>query len=111
MKKLFAIALAILLSGCVVYPYSTQYTVQHIQDVCNAGECSSTVVYETAPVVGEYYVGYWRPGFGYWTGYGWDFEFYAYGHPGYGHHYRSPRGWVYRAPRANPGVPHYRYHH
>jgi len=39
------------------------------------------------PFVNGYAVGYYNPGYGYWTGSGWDVNFYAVGHPGYGHHY------------------------
>jgi hypothetical protein len=69
MKKILAaLALAASLSGCVVSPAYVAYD-------------------------GPYYVGYYNPGYGYWTGYGWDVNFYLYGHPGYGHHYYAPRGW------------------
>jgi len=80
MKKLFAIAALIgTLSGCVVSP-----------------------AYEPAPVVGVYPIGYYDPAYGYWTGYGWDVNFYLFGHPGYGHHYYPGR----YAPRG-----YYHYHH
>lgn len=37
-------------------------------------------------------VGYYDPAYGYWTGTSWDFAFYDYGHPGWGHrHYYGPR--------------------
>ena len=70
MKKFISalVVAASLLSGCVVVPAST-------------------------PVVA---VGYYDPCCGYWTGYGWDFAFYSYGHPYYGHpYYYGPR-FVYR---------------
>lgn len=71
MKKILAaLALGLTLGGCVAYPVS--YGVQ---------------------VEPEYYVGYYNPGYGYWTGYGWDSSFYVYGHPGYGRRYYAPRGW------------------
>jgi hypothetical protein len=83
MKNLIAAIIgSITLSGCVVYPaqYAEPYpsTVQTVE-CADGGVCTTTTV--------VYTVGYYRPGFGYWTGYGWDFEFYAYGHPGYGFHY------------------------
>jgi hypothetical protein len=63
-------ALAVALSGCVAYPVES-------------------VDVAVAPVVA---VGFYDPAFGYWTGYGWDVNFYAYGHPGYGHPvYHGPR--------------------
>jgi hypothetical protein len=35
-------------------------------------------------------IGFYDPVFGYWTGTGWDTQFYDYGHPGYGHeHYHG----------------------
>jgi hypothetical protein len=73
MKSLILVA-AIALSGCVVYPlgYETQY--------------------EPEVYVGIYPLGYYN-GFGYWDGVRFDYNFYAFGHPGYGHYYRgAPRG-------------------
>ena len=85
--KIFAtILLTLSRVGCVVYPI-------------NAG-------YEPTTIIGLYPVGYYYPGYGYWTGYGWDINFYAYGHPGWGHYYRG-------APRSAWGpyhsTPHYRH--
>ncbi len=66
MKTLIAsTVLALTLAGCMVY---------------------------TDPVAPVVAVGFYDPAYGYWTGYGWDINFYAYGHPGYGRPvYRGPR--------------------
>lgn len=78
MKKLLSmVVLCGLLTGCVVTP---DYIVS---------TPAVTVSFEPDVYVGGYYIGYFRPGFGYWTGYGWDINFYAYGHPGWGHYYRG----------------------
>jgi hypothetical protein len=80
-KALAVAALMAVLSGCVAYP--VEYSV---------GVESPTVV-----------VGYYDPSFGYWTGYGWDRNYYGYGHGGYGRgYYHGPR----YAPRG-----HGYYHH
>lgn len=70
LKALLATAvLAAALSGCVAYPVGPEV--------------------EVAPV---YAVGFYEPAYGYWTGYGWDVNYYAYGHRGYGHaRYHGPR--------------------
>jgi len=39
------------------------------------------------PIENGYAIGYYDPGYGYWTGTGWDVNFYSRGHRGYGHHY------------------------
>ncbi len=95
MKNMIAAAIAAFaLTGCVITPYGAYVAAPAVE-----------VAYEPDVVVGGYYIGYYNPGFGYWTGVGWDFNFYAYGHPGYGHYYRgAPRGayWHYRS------GPHYR---
>jgi len=93
---LAAIVLAAAMAGCIAYPvgYSTE------------------VVYEPDVIVGPYYVGYYNPGYGYWTGTGWDLEFYGYGHGGYGHFYRGAPGYArghYRGSRGG-GVVHGGYH-
>ena len=96
MKTLVLSILAIIaLTGCVIRPAPV------------------AVVYEPDVVVGQYYVGYYQPGFGYWTGYGWDLNFYAVGHPGWGHYYRGAPGWAYRGYRAGShwhAVPRGRWH-
>jgi hypothetical protein len=71
-KTIIGIAAAFILAGCVAYatPYGTEVQVAE-------------------PVVA---VGFYDPLYGYWTGYGWDVNYYAYGHPGYGHpFYHGPR--------------------
>jgi hypothetical protein len=79
MKKLIAACIAMVaLSGCVVATPEYQ------------------VAYESDVVVGGYYIGYYNPGFGYWTGWGWDPYFYYVGHPGYGHFYRGCPSRYYR---------------
>ncbi|MFI4918532.1 MAG: hypothetical protein ACHP65_03150 [Legionellales bacterium] len=92
MKVLAAILFSIGLTGCVIEP---------------AGYVAiptTGVVYEPNVIVGGYAIGYYRDGFGYWTGDGWDVNFYANGHAGWGHHYRgAPRG----AWGAYRGGPHY----
>ena len=72
---LAALAVVGILAGCVVAPIGYP----------------AEVAFEPAPVVGLYPVGYYYPGYGYWTGTNWDINFYAYGHRGYGHHYYVPR--------------------
>ncbi len=100
MKILSALVLSALMasiSGCVV----AQTAECEAVDV--NGNCVA-LVYEPDVIVGEYYVGFYRPGFGYWTGFGWDPYFYVYGHPGYSHYYRgAPRG----AWGAYHGGPHF----
>ena len=84
MKTLFAALITSLaLSGCAVFP--TGY------------DGGPVVVFEPEVYVGDYYVGYYRPDYGYWTGYGWDIRFYEYGHRGCGHYYRGapPEAWYY----------------
>jgi hypothetical protein len=73
MKNILAIAaVSVILSGCVAY----------------ATPNGTGVAVETPEIV----VGYYDPLYGYWTGYGWDREYYLFGHPGYGHpHYYGPR--------------------
>ncbi|CDZ76437.1 hypothetical protein BN59_00706 [Legionella massiliensis] len=89
MKVLAAILLSIGLAGCAGYVATP----------------TAEIAYEPDVLVGDYAVGYYREGFGYWTGNGWDANFYAHGHPGWGHYYRG-------APREAVGVyrggPHYR---
>ena len=97
MKNIIAALIAtVALSGCVVYP--AQYAV-----VTHYEDDTTTVVYEYEPDVwmNGHYIGYFQPAFGYWTGYGWDISFYAYGHPGCGHFYHG-------APREAWGYYHYR---
>jgi hypothetical protein len=93
MKNILA-ALAVMgiLTGCVVAPVG--YT--------------ADVSYEPSVVVGLYPLGYYNPGYGYWTGYGWDVDFYGYGHPGYGHFYRGAPGYArgHYAPRGRIGGGH-----
>jgi len=79
-KILGALALSIALSGCVA-------TVR-----ANPGVA---VEFEPDVIVGEWPIGYYDPAFGYWTGVGWDFDFYVYGHPGWGHCYRGCPGWAH----------------
>jgi len=72
MKKILAsLILSTALGGCVVAPAPVE------------------VAYEPDVVVGLYPIGYYNPAYGYWTGYGWDVNFYLVGHPGYGHYYRG----------------------
>jgi hypothetical protein len=79
MKTILAsLILAASLSGCVVVPYGY----------------SAEVAYEPEVIVGDYYVGYYNPGYGYWTGTGWDVDFYVVGHRGYGHYYRGAPGYA-----------------
>lgn len=82
MKILSAILMCAILSGCVVYPIDGYVTT-------STGYTTVAVEYEPDVYVGQYYVGYYQPGFGFWTGYGWDINFYYYGHAGYGHYYRG----------------------
>lgn len=85
MKKIIAallVSLSLTLSACVVYPVGGVYDDQ------------GYLVYEPDVVTNGYAVGYYNPQYGYWTGYGWDIDFYTAGHRGYGHYYRG-------APRAN----------
>src|SRR5271170_1352564 len=98
MKILVSLALSALMasvSGCVIAQPA----------VCEAvdqyGQCVE-YVYEPEVIVGDYYVGFYRPGFGYWTGYGWDVNFYLYGHPGYGHFYRGAPHGAYGHYRGGP---------
>ena len=94
MKKILtAIALTFALSGCVA----------------TVGYPDVEVAYEPDVIVGPYYVGYYNPGYGYWTGYGWDVNFYAYGHRGYGHYYRGAPG--YARGYYHGGGYHGGYHH
>lgn len=81
MKKIVLSLLGSLaLTGCVVTPYE----------------------YDGAqPVIA---VGYYDATYGYWTGYGWDLNYYEYGHSGYGH----PRYHGSRYVRAPRRVPHRR---
>lgn len=93
MKTIIAAAImALSLTGCVAY-VPAEY---------------AEVSYEPDVVVGTYYVGYYNPGYGYWTGNGWDLNFYGYGHRGYGHYYRG-------APHSARGFYHgnngHRWHH
>lgn len=79
---LFAVLAALSLTGCVAYPTD--------------GYVTTEVVYEPDVVVNGYYVGYYEPRYGYWTGTDWDVNFYVYGHGGYGHYYRgAPRGYYH----------------
>jgi hypothetical protein len=83
---LSAIVLVGALSGCVAT--SLPVYVSPNPSVRIGG----VMVYEPEVYVGPYYIGYFIPGNGYWTGNGWDLNFYFYGHPGYGHYYRgAPR--------------------
>ena len=93
MKGLAVILLSIGLAGCVVEP------VGYVEPPM--GE----VVYEPDVIVGGYNVGYYREGFGFWTGSGWDANFYAQGHPGWRHYYRGAPGHAWG---AYHGGPHYR---
>lgn len=81
MKNILA-ALAVIaaLSGCVAYPVAYGPSVE--------------VAYEPEVVVGLYPLGFYSPGFGYWNGYGWDLNFYAVGHGGYGHYYHGAPGYA-----------------
>lgn len=89
MKQIIAAAImALSLSACVSY-VPAQYADE------------PGVVVQT-----DYYVGYYNPGFGYWTGWGWDPYFYSYGHRGYGHRYYAPRGW-----HGGHSVNSHRWHH
>lgn len=89
MKVLAPILLSIGLAGCAGYVATP----------------AAEVVYEPDVFIGGYKVGYYREGFGFWTGSGWDANFYAKGHPGWGHYYRgAPR----EAFGAYHGGPHYR---
>lgn len=105
MKILSALILSALLTGCVVA--GPGYYV--------ATPTAEVVVYEPDVVVGQYYVGYYNPSFGYWTGTGWDVNFYVYGHGGYGHYYRgAPRGYYHNyvsGPHYRGGVNAHRWHH
>lgn len=98
MKNLFAVLLAgLALTGCVAYPVATVYT-------------PAVEVYESDVLVGPYYVGYYNPAFGYWTGTGWDVNFYLVGHGGYGHYYRGAPAYArghYRARFVHPMVRHH----
>jgi hypothetical protein len=89
MKNILAIlAVTGILSGCYVTPYG--------------GE----VYWSARPLVvqPEIAVGFYDPAFGYWTGTGWDVNFYAYGHGGYGHPvYHGGR----YAPHGVVGHPHH----
>jgi hypothetical protein len=87
--KAIILAAAIALSGCVAYPAEVQ------------------VGFEPAVVVGLYSIGFYNPSFGYWNGYGWDMNFYVYGHPGYGHYYRGAPGYARGHYYASRGY----YHH
>jgi len=73
--KMLTLVASLLISGCVAYPVGP-------------GE----VYYGQPPFV----VGYYNPAFGYWTGVGWDWNFYAYGHPGYGHRYYNGYHYFHR---------------
>lgn len=95
MKNIIAAAIvALSLSACVVVPGTY-----------------AEVSYEPDVVVGAYYVGYYNPGYGYWTGNSWDINFYGRGHGGYGHYYRgaphSARGYYHGGHGGNG----HRYHH
>lgn len=106
MKILSALLLSVMLTGCVgyVYPEGTVVAGPNVE-----------VVYEPDVIVNGYYVGYYNPSYGYWTGSGWDVNFYIVGHPGYGHYYRgAPRGYYhnyYRGPHYRGGVYNHRWHH
>lgn len=93
MKGLAVILLSIGLASCVVE------TVSYVEPPM--GE----VVYEPDVLVGDYTIGYYREGFGFWTGNGWDANFYAQGHPGWRHYYRGAPGHAWG---AYHGGPHYR---
>jgi hypothetical protein len=94
MKALAVLLLSMGLASCVVE------TVGYVEP-----PPMGAVVYEPDVIVGGYSVGYYREGFGFWTGSGWDLDFYAQGHPGWGHYYRgAPR----HAWGAYHGGPHYR---
>lgn len=89
MKSLSVILLSIFLASCVE----------------TVAVPTADVVYEPDVIVGGYNVGYYREGFGFWTGNRWDHNFYAYGHPGWRHYYRGAPGHVFGAYRNGP---HYR---
>lgn len=93
MKGLAVILLTVGLAGCVV------------ESVDYVATPTAEVVYEPDVIVGGYNVGYYREGFGFWTGSGWDANFYAQGHPGWRHYYRGAPGHAVHAYRNGP---HYR---
>lgn len=100
MKKVLLTILASLsLTGCVVYPVgytvSTTVTTTNTVPVVVAPQPLTYVVYEPDVYVGAYYIGYYRAGYGYWTGVSWDINFYVYGHAGYGRYYRGAPQWAY----------------
>lgn len=52
-----------------------------------AGCVGYGVTYQPGVSSSGYAIGYYNPGYGYWTGYGWDPDFYFYGHEGWHQRY------------------------
>lgn len=94
-KTLLTILACLTMTGCVVYPTSGYTVTTTVSTSTIAPRPVAVVVYESDVYVGAYYVGYYRSGYGYWTGYGWDINFYVYGHSGYGRYYRGAPPWAY----------------
>jgi len=80
MKKILSVILATTLTAAL--------------SACVVAGPGYTVSYEPDVVVGLYPVGFYNPAYGYWTGSGWDVNFYVYGHGGYGHYYRGAPGYA-----------------
>ncbi len=89
MKTLIALTVLTLTAGCVATPAA--YYAPPV--AFYAPPVAIEMAYEPEVIVSLYPMGFYNPTFGYWTGGGWDANFYVYGHPGYGHYYSG-------APRA-----------
>jgi hypothetical protein len=92
MKGIATFLMAIGLVGCVTTP---GYVVAPPPP-------PGAVIFEPDVIVGGYNIGYYREGYGYWTGRGWDANFYVQGHPGWGHYYRGAPDHAWGAYHGGP---------